>query len=152
MEDVTYTPIGVIRTPFPGSKGMPKGPDARDIAGTAEVFPRFAEGLADLEGLSHVVLIFHMHLSEGPLMKVVPWNEKSQRGVFSTRSPRRPNPIGMTVVRLGRIEGGRLHFTGADMADGTPLLDIKPCLPEDGPSRNLRTGTHAPAGMSKRRP
>jgi len=130
MEHVEYTPIGVLRTPFAGTRGLPKGPQARNIPGTAEVFPRFAEGLGDLEGFSHVILIFHMHLSEGPLLRVRPWRQRRERGVFSTRSPRRPNPIGITVVRLERVEGNRLHFTGADMADGTPLLDIKPHIPE----------------------
>jgi len=130
MEDVTYTPIGVIRTPFPDSRGIPKRPEAQKIAGTAGVFPRFAEGLADIEDFSHVVLLFHMHLSGGPLLKVVPQNEIKERGVLSTRSPRRPNPIGMTVVRLDRMDCNIVHFTGADMVDGTPLLDMKPYIPE----------------------
>jgi tRNA-Thr(GGU) m(6)t(6)A37 methyltransferase TsaA len=151
MDEVSYTPIGVIRTPFPGSKGMPKGPEAKKSAGTVELLPGFAEGLADLEGFSHVMLVFHMHHSEGPLMKVVPWNEKRHRGVFSTRSPRRPNPIGVTVVRLVRLEGNRLRFTGADMVDGTPLLDIKPYLPEPGPAQKVRTGWYSRGRRSKRR-
>ena len=140
MDDVSYTPIGVIRTSFPGSRGMPKVPEAKRSAKTVEIFPGFLAGLADLEGFSHIILVFHMHLSEGPLMTVVPWKERNQRGVFSTRSPRRPNPIGITVVQLVRIEGDRLHFTGADMADGTPLLDIKPYLPENDSADGLRRG------------
>jgi tRNA-Thr(GGU) m(6)t(6)A37 methyltransferase TsaA len=140
MEDVEYSPIGVIRTPFSDSRGMPKGAGARDARGTVEVFERYAGGLADLEGFSHVVLVWHMHLSDGPLLMVRPWNERRHRGVFSTRSPRRPNPIGITLVRLVRVEGRILHVRGVDMAEGTPLLDIKPYLPEEDRAGRVRTG------------
>jgi tRNA-Thr(GGU) m(6)t(6)A37 methyltransferase TsaA len=130
MEDVRYTPIGIIRTPFPDSRGIPKGPGGRKAPGRAELDPRYAGALSGLENYERAVLIFHMHLSEGPLIRVVPRGEPEERGVFSTRSPRRPNPIGMTVVSLVRIEGNVVHFTGADMVDGTPLLDIKPHIAE----------------------
>jgi tRNA-Thr(GGU) m(6)t(6)A37 methyltransferase TsaA len=130
MEAVTYTPIGVLRTPFPDSKGIPKGTQGHDAPGMAELDHRYAGALAGLENFECAVLIFHMHLSEGPLLRVVPWNETAERGVFSTRSPRRPNPIGMTLVSLVRIECNVVYFTGADMVDGTPLLDIKPHIPE----------------------
>jgi tRNA-Thr(GGU) m(6)t(6)A37 methyltransferase TsaA len=130
MEDVTYAPIGVLRTPFKSSRGIPKGPEGRNAPGRAELDPRYAAALSGLDRFERLVLIFHMHLSEGPLLKVVPWTETAERGVFSTRSPRRPNPIGMTVVSLVRIEGNVVHFTGADMVDGTPLLDIKPHIAE----------------------
>ncbi len=130
MGAITYTPIGVLRTPYACSKGTPKGPEAENIPGRAELLPRYADGLAGLGTFTHVVLLFHMHLSEGPVLKVVPRGEPGERGVFSTRSPRRPNPIGMTVVRLDRIDGNVVHFSGADMVDGTPLLDIKPHTPD----------------------
>lgn len=130
MEDVTYTPIGVIRTPFADSRGIPKGPAGRQAPGRAELDPRLAPALSGLEAFPRIVLVFHMHLSEGPLARVVPRGEAAERGVFSTRSPRRPNPIGLSVVALDRIEGSVVHFTGADMVDGTPLLDIKPHMPE----------------------
>ena len=129
MAEVEYSPIGTIRTPFPGPKGMPKGPDARKASGTVEVRPEFAPGLRDLERFFRIVLVFHMHLSEGPLQRVRPWNDSRERGVFSTRSPRRPNPTWITVVRLERIDGNVLHVSGVDMVDGTPLLDIKLHLP-----------------------
>jgi tRNA-Thr(GGU) m(6)t(6)A37 methyltransferase TsaA len=140
MDDVVYRPIGVIHTPFPGSKDVPRGADARDAPGTIEVFPRYAAGLDDLGGFSHVIIVFHMHLSEGPLLKVRPRNQRSDRGVFSTRSPRRPNPVGITVVRLKRIEGNILHVEGVDMADHTPLIDIKPYIPELDGRAGARTG------------
>jgi tRNA-Thr(GGU) m(6)t(6)A37 methyltransferase TsaA len=130
MEAVSYTPIGVIRTPFGDSRGIPKGPAARRAPGRAEVEPRYAAALSGLEAFPRIVLVFHMHLSEGPLLRVVPFGESEERGLFSTRSPRRPNPIGITVVELDRVEGNVVHFTGADMVDGTPLLDIKPHIPE----------------------
>ena len=140
MKGLTFTPIGVIRTPFKSPKGMPKGADASEMEGTVELSGRYAAGLSDLEGFSHILLVWHMHLSEGPLLMVRPWREKRPRGVFSTRSPRRPNPIGITLVRLERMEGAILHVRGVDMADGTPLLDIKPYLPEADRPAGVRTG------------
>jgi tRNA-Thr(GGU) m(6)t(6)A37 methyltransferase TsaA len=149
MEDVSYTPIGVIHTPFPDSKGMPRGPDAGNQRGTVEVFPAYYRGLLGLEGFSRILLVFHMHRSEGPMLEVLPLNEERPRGVFSTRSPRRPNPIGITAVKLERIDGNVLHVSGVDMVDGTPLLDIKPFLQGDeSVERRGARGQGTPANRS----
>ena len=106
----------------------------QDVEGIVEVAPEYAPGLADLDGFSHVLIIYHLHLSEGYQLKVVPFLDTVERGLFSTRAPRRPNAIGVSIVRLERVEGNRLHIRGIDMLDGTPLLDIKPCVPHLYPS------------------
>ncbi len=96
---------------------------------TVVIFPEFHEGLQDLEGFSHLFLIYHFHLSNKYTLKVKPFLDDIQRGVFATRAPARPNPIGLSVVRLDRIEGNRLFILDVDVVDGTPLLDIKPYVP-----------------------
>jgi len=100
---------------------------AKGCRGRAEVFPEFADALADLDGFSHIHIIYHFHESPGSKLKVKPFLEGVERGVFATRSPARPNPIGISVVELVRREGNVLYLDGADFLDGTPLLDIKPC-------------------------
>ncbi len=99
-----------------------------------EVYPEYAEGLADVDGFSHLLLVYYFHLSEGYKLKVIPFADTVERGLFATRAPRRPNAIGVSVVKLERIEGANLHIRGVDMVDGTPLLDIKPCVPHLYPS------------------
>jgi tRNA-Thr(GGU) m(6)t(6)A37 methyltransferase TsaA len=129
---MTFTchPIGVIRTPFTGLTGMPIQPTgASDAIGTIELRPDFQAGLQDLAGFSHIILLYHFHRSQGFALTVVPFLDTQPRGLFATRAPRRPNPIGLSVVRLQRIEKGVLHVQGVDMLDGTPLLDIKPYVP-----------------------
>jgi tRNA-Thr(GGU) m(6)t(6)A37 methyltransferase TsaA len=126
-------PIGVIRSPY-REIGPPQGAMA-DAEGEVELEPRYEEGLADVAGFSHVILLFGLHRSRGYRLTVTPHMDPAPRGLFATRSPRRPNPIGMTVVRLLGVEGCRLRVRGVDMLDGTPLLDIKPYVPRfDGPS------------------
>lgn len=128
---IQYRPIGVVHSPFQEPRAVPiQPPGAWQIAGTVEIFPEYAEGLCDLAGFSHIILITHLHLSEGYTLKVKPFLDDTLRGVFATRAPRRPNPIGLSVVRLERIEGPILHITGVDMVDGTPLLDLKPYVPD----------------------
>ncbi len=131
MKAVTYTPIGVIRTPFTDPKGMPIQPSgAAGVKGRIEVAPEVAAGLKDLDGFSHVILIYHFHRSQGYALEVTPFMDDVSRGLFATRAPRRPNPIGLSVVRLVRIEGAILHVEDIDVMDGTPLLDIKPYVPQ----------------------
>jgi tRNA-Thr(GGU) m(6)t(6)A37 methyltransferase TsaA len=123
-------PIGVIHTPFVNLTGMPiQPPGAADAIGTIELLPDFHAGLQDLEGFSHLILLYHFHLSQGFALTVVPFLDTQPHGVFATRAPRRPNPIGLSIVRLQRIEKGTLYVEGVDMLDGTPLLDIKPYVP-----------------------
>jgi len=128
---IEYEPIGIIHSPFQSTEGMPIQPaGAEEITGTVEVFPRFAPGLKDLDGFSHVILIYHFHRSFGYDLHVAPFMDTVQHGVFATRAPRRPNPIGLSVVRLVEIEGAILHVRNIDILDGTPLLDIKPYVPD----------------------
>jgi tRNA-Thr(GGU) m(6)t(6)A37 methyltransferase TsaA len=140
-EKIVYEPIGVIHTPFGEPKGTPiQPPAARGIEGRAVVFPEYAEGLADLDGFSHVILIYHFHRS-GPLrLRVRPYLDRREHGVFATRAPARPNPIGLSVVRLlGRV-GNVLHIADVDIVDGTPLLDIKPFIPQFDVAHDVRIG------------
>ena len=102
---------------------------ARGVRGAVEVFPEFCAGLADLDGFSRIVLVYHLHRSEGFSLRVVPFLDDRERGIFATRAPRRPNPIGISTVRLVAVEGCRLVIEDVDIMDGTPLLDIKPYVP-----------------------
>ena len=130
MEELTYRPIGVIRTPHKEPKGTPIQPTgAQGIEGTIELNPEYRPGLKDLEGFSHVILLYHFHRAEGYSLQVKPYMDKDTHGVFATRIPGRPNPIGLSVVRLLDIEGGTLRIQDVDILDGTPLLDIKPYVP-----------------------
>ncbi|MFH1687651.1 MAG: tRNA (N6-threonylcarbamoyladenosine(37)-N6)-methyltransferase TrmO [bacterium] len=141
METITLTPIGVIHTPFKQPKGTPIQPRrAGGAEGTIEILPEFVEGLADLDGFSHIVLLYHFHLSTGYRLKVVPFLDDCERGLFATRAPRRPNPIGLSVVRLDHIEGNVLFIRDVDMVDGTPLLDIKPYVPDFDDAGDIRIG------------
>ena len=131
MNEIKYNPIGVIHSPFKEPKGTPIQPAAaKDIDGTVEVFPEYVEGLKDVEGFSHIILIYHFHLSRGAPLKVKPYMDNEAHGVFAMRGPSRPNPIGISIVRLVRVEQNVLHIQDVDIVDGTPLLDIKPYVPE----------------------
>ena len=141
MQEIRYRPIGVIHSPFKETKGMPIQPaGARGVAGTVEVIPEYSDGLKDLDGFSHIFLLYHFHLSQGYSLMVKPYLDDSLRGVFATRAPRRPNAIGISVVRLVGIEGCTLHIEDLDIADSTPLLDIKPYVPEFDTREVERTG------------
>lgn len=138
---IEFEPIGVIHSPFSEPEGTPIQPaGAAEVAGTVEVFPEFVPGLADLVGFSHIVLIYHFHRSTGYALRVVPYLDTQPRGLFATRAPRRPNPLGLSVVRLLAIHGGTLQVMGVDMLDGSPLLDIKPYVPEFDAPGEVRTG------------
>ena len=139
--EVVYKAIGVVHTPFKQPRGTPIQPSAAANAeGIVEVFEKFADGLCDLQGFSHIILLYHFHLVSGSALKVKPYMDTQERGVFATRSPRRPNPIGMSVVRLMRVEGNRLFVRGVDILDGTPLLDIKPYVPQFNAGGEVRIG------------
>jgi len=131
MDVIKYKPIGIIHSPFKEPKGTPIQPTgAKHIDATVELFPEYVEGLKDLEGFSHIILIYHFHLSKHTSLRVKPYMDDELRGVFATRAPSRPNPIGISVVRLVRVQGNILHIQDVDAVDGTPLLDIKPYVPE----------------------
>lgn len=128
---ISYEPIGVIHTPFKDVAGMPIQPaSAAGVKGVVEILPQFGEGLKDLDGFSHIFLIYHLHWSADYDLLVTPFLDSAKRGVFATRAPKRPNAIGLSVVRLNRIEGLELHVENVDILSGTPLLDIKPYVPE----------------------
>lgn len=150
--DIVMHPIGVIHTSFTQQRGTPiQGALAPQERGDVLVSESFREGLADLDGFSHIVLLYAFHRNEGYQMKVVPYLDDHERGLFATRAPRRPNPIGMTVVRLVDVdrEAGRLTVEGVDMLDGTPLLDIKPHVPAFEPAEVVRTGWLETAGTTR---
>lgn len=133
---ITYQPIGVIHSPFTDLKDMPIQPASRLSApGTAEVFPLYAPALLDLDGFSHLILLYHLHQVTRTDLTVTPFLDNQPHGVFATRAPTRPNPIGLSIVRLERIEGLMLYLGNVDILDGTPLLDIKPYVPDfDSPA------------------
>lgn len=141
MDAVTYHPIGVVRSPFTERAGMPlQSVAAVDVRGQIELEPSFAAGLRDLDGFSHLHLITHLHRSVPGKLEVVPYLDDTVRGVFATRSPRHPNPIGISVARLLSVNGATLEVAGLDLLDGTPVLDIKPYVPTFDSVQAERTG------------
>ena len=131
VNDIRYKPIGIVHSPFREPKGTPiQPPGAKGVKGTVEVFQEYAEGLKDIEGFSHIILLYHFHLSRGTALVVKPYMDNEAHGVFAMRGPSRPNAIGVSVVNLLKVEGNTLHIQDMDIVDGTPLLDIKPYVPE----------------------
>ncbi|HDR50734.1 MAG TPA: tRNA (N6-threonylcarbamoyladenosine(37)-N6)-methyltransferase TrmO [Mariniphaga anaerophila] len=141
MKEIKYKPIGIIHSPFKDPKGTPIQPAAgKNAEGIIELFPEFVEGLKDLDGFSHLFLLYHFHLIGEAKLKVKPFMDDNEHGIFAIRGPARPNPIGLSVTRLIRIEGNKLYIRGVDIVDGTPLLDIKPYVPEFDSKEKVRTG------------
>ncbi len=130
MPKLIFETIGVIRSPFSDTKGMPIQPQAAvGVRGSVELDPRFAEGLRDLDGFSHITLLYHFHRSKPHSLLVKPFLDNTLRGVFATRVPSRPSSIGISTVRLIGIEGTTILIEEVDILDGTPVLDIKPFIP-----------------------
>jgi tRNA-Thr(GGU) m(6)t(6)A37 methyltransferase TsaA len=126
----TYQPIGVIHTEFRDKKDTPiQSIFAKGAKGKVEVFPEYANGLEDIEGFSHIILLYHFHRSDGYSLISKPFLDDKQHGIFSIRHFKRPNPIGLSVVKLERVRGNVLEISEVDILDGTPLLDIKPFIP-----------------------
>ena len=141
MDPLLCRPIGMIHTPFKELENMPIQPSgAAGIRGTVELFPVFAEGLKDLDGFSHLFLLYHFHESRGYKLIITPFLDSEPRGVFATRAPKRPNPIGLSIVRLIQIRECSLDIENVDILDGTPLLDIKPYVPEFDHQEECRIG------------
>ena len=133
--------IGVIHTPYTDLQGIPIQPVfSEETVGTVEVFPEYQEGLSDLEGFSHILLLYCFHQSKGYRLKCRPFLDDSERGVFATRAPRRPCPIGLSTVTLISINAGVLTIGRPDILDGTPLLDIKPYVHAFDSRENTRSG------------
>jgi len=129
--ELIYRPIGIIRSPFKNLSDMPVQPvGAASAKGFVDVDPQYQEGLCDLEGFSHLILIYHFHRAQPCKLRILPFLDTSPRGVFSTRAPSRPNPIGLSIVGLCGIDKNRLSVSQLDILDETPLLDIKPYVPE----------------------
>lgn len=142
-----YHPIGTIHSPFKDLKGMPIQPSgAVGVRGQIEILPEYVEGLKDLDGFSHIILIYHLHKAGEARLTVVPFMDTQPRGVFATRAPVRPNTIGLSVVALVEIEGSILHIENVDVLDGTPLLDIKPYIPQFDEQETVRIGWLEQAG------
>jgi len=134
MDDMTvcYEPIGVIHTDYSSGDDLPKqAASAKNIAGRVELREKYATGVTDLDDFSHIILLYHLdQISERAPLLTKPRDGDTEHGLFATRSPRRPNPIGFSVVRLDDVTGAMLTIAGVDMLDGTPVLDIKPYVPE----------------------
>jgi tRNA (adenine37-N6)-methyltransferase len=144
--DIVYQTIGIIHSPFLGVEHMPLQPvGAAGIRGEVELLAEFAAGLQDLEGFSHIILLYHFHRVGAPRLIVTPFLDLEPHGVFATRAPTRPNSIGLSVVKLLSVEGNLLHIENVDILDGTPLLDIKPYVPEFDHYEVERTGWLASA-------
>jgi tRNA-Thr(GGU) m(6)t(6)A37 methyltransferase TsaA len=122
--------IGNIRTPFKSSKDTPIQSSKSDVLGYVEVSEEFGDGLKSLDGFSHIILLYWFHKAKVPKMRLKPYLDTESHGLFAIRAPSRPNPIGISIVKLLSIEGTRLNIEGVDMLDETPLLDIKPFVPE----------------------
>jgi tRNA (adenine37-N6)-methyltransferase len=141
MNEFKYQSIGIIRSPFKTLDGMPIQPSgANAVAGTVEVDLKYEKGLKDLDGFSHIILIYHFHKAEGFSLRIVPFLDDKPRGLFATRAPKRPNPIGFSVVKLKKIRGNILEIENVDILDLTPLLDIKPFVPDFDVYENVQTG------------
>ncbi|MGD2143412.1 MAG: tRNA (N6-threonylcarbamoyladenosine(37)-N6)-methyltransferase TrmO [Anaerolineae bacterium] len=131
MELITYRPIGIIHSPFREPRGTPIQPPATEgVEGSVEVDPAYVEGLKDLDGFSHIILIYHFHLSRSSSLLVKPFMDDEAHGVFAMGGPSRPNAIGLSVVRVVEVRGSIIRIQNTDIVDGTPLLDIKPYVPQ----------------------
>lgn len=137
--EITLHPIGIIHSPFTDKEKMPIQASRSQAIGQLEVYPEFAEGLKDIEALSHIYLLYYFHASSGYALHVKPFLDNKEHGVFATRYPDRPNPIGISVVKLLFRKENSLTIEGIDMLDGTPVLDIKPYIPDF----DHRTDVHA---------
>jgi tRNA (adenine37-N6)-methyltransferase len=144
MDPITYTPIGIIHTPFASTVGMPiQSVGAAGTPGTIELDSRLQDGLTDLQAFSHLILVTHLHLVNGFALQVIPFLDDHLHGIFATRSPRRPNPIGLSIVRLVGITGSTLQVEDVDVVDGTPLLDLKPFVPAFDNRETTHVGWYA---------
>ena len=156
--EVAYRIIGNIRSPFTDQDHTPIQPAFSEAAGTVEVLPEYATGLKDIEGFSHLILIYHFHKVHGYSLIQRPFLDNSQeRGIFAIRHFKRPNPIGLSIVELKGVRGNVLDVSGVDVLDGTPLLDIKPYIEQFDCKHEVKSGwaqgidktgkTHTPHGL-----
>jgi tRNA-Thr(GGU) m(6)t(6)A37 methyltransferase TsaA len=141
MTDITHTPIGVIHSPFTDPDDTPiQGVFADGARGEVEIFLEYADGLKDIGGFSHLILLYHFHRADGYSLISKPFMEDTEKGIFSIRHPRRPNPIGISIVRLENVRGNILEICDVDILDGTPLLDIKPFVHQFDHRADIQSG------------
>lgn len=133
-------PIGIIHSPFKSKEETPIQPFRSKAIGRIEVFKKYQQGLQDIDGFSHIIIVYEFHKSKGYALKVRPYMDVKLRGLFATRAPRRPNQIGMSVVKLIKRRGNILTVKNIDIIDGAPLLDIKPYVPEFGAGERVKIG------------
>jgi len=140
-DTITLTPIGIVRSEYKDPVGVPINPVfCKGVKGQIEIFPEYAPALKDLDGFSHIHVISFFHHSQGYRLVTQPFTDDELHGLFTTRSPRRPNPLGLSVVRLIKVEDNVLHIEETDMIDGTPVLDIKPFHPQLDHRSDVRLG------------
>ncbi len=138
---ITFSPIGIIHSPFINLEEMPIQPaGAQGITGSIELYPQYIPALQDLDGFSHIYVLYHFHKSRGWKPMVIPFLDKQERGLFSTRAPHRPNPIGLSVLKIDAIVDNRIQVSNVDILDSTPLLDIKPYVPQFDGAEDVRIG------------
>jgi len=138
---VIYKPIGVIHSPFHNLEEMPIQPSSESSGlGTVEIYTEFVDGLKDLSGFSHIYLLYHFHKMHQSKILVTPFLDTEAHGIFATRAPSRPNPIGISLVKIVCIKDNLIHVDHVDILDGTPLLDIKPYVPEFEKVHDVRIG------------
>ncbi|PXF59619.1 MAG: tRNA (N6-threonylcarbamoyladenosine(37)-N6)-methyltransferase TrmO [Candidatus Methanogaster sp.] len=141
MTIITHTPIGIIHSPFTDPADTPiQGVFAGGARGVVEIFPEYADGLRDIGGFSHLILLYHFHLAEGYSLISKPFIGDNEKGIFSIRHPRRPNHIGISIVRLDSVRDNMLAICDVDVLDGTPLLDIKPFVHQFDHRSDIQSG------------
>ncbi|MFO7677112.1 MAG: tRNA (N6-threonylcarbamoyladenosine(37)-N6)-methyltransferase TrmO [Thermoplasmatota archaeon] len=141
MKEIQYTPIGIIHSPFKHPFGTPIQPSAaKTITAEIEIFQQYSKGLTDLEGFSHIIVLYHFHLAKQYSLQVKPFLDDTVRGIFATRAVNRPNPIGLSIVKLLKVDKNILHIQHVDIIDKTPLLDIKPYVPVFDEATHTKTG------------
>ena len=141
MRVVQYYPIGIVHSPLKSAAGAPlQAACAKHVEGVIEILPRYVRGLKDISGFSHLILLYHFHLSRKASLLVKPYLDSRRHGIFACRAPARPNAIGLSIVKLERVRGGMIWVRDLDIIDGTPLLDIKPYIPQFDFRRNATTG------------
>jgi tRNA-Thr(GGU) m(6)t(6)A37 methyltransferase TsaA len=139
-KEIVLTPIGLIHSPYKKREEIPCQGYRAETKGTVEVFPQYAEGLKDVEGFSHLFLVYYFHKSERTTLVSKPFLDDKPKGIFAIRSPHRPNHLGLTIVKLLSIEKDKLIVANIDCLDGTPLLDIKPYVPQFDQKENVKIG------------
>jgi tRNA-Thr(GGU) m(6)t(6)A37 methyltransferase TsaA len=145
-QEVCYSPVGVVRSPFETADDVPRrNARSTDANGRVELAARYAEGLAELEGFSHVLVLAHLHLAEGYALRVNPpaGGDEFRPGIFATSGPHRPNPIAASVFRIREVADTTVHVEGVDLVDGTPVLDLKPWAPKADQLEAFRGGWFA---------